>query len=251
MKIGISAKAPDLEGSVADRFGTAPFLLVVDSETMKFEAVSNPGASSASQAGISGVVLAISNRIDLLITGYISPTAERHLVNNGITVIRQVEGGVMDALERFGKKDTRPSQPAPDEFLLTVKKTAGQFLNIIPVMAGVVLMIGLFQALVGKKLLAAFFSKGEAVNTLLGACVGSLFTGNAVNSYIIGGSLIENGVEIGAVTAFIVAWVSVGIFQLPAEIDALGKRFALTRNGFSFAASIAIAFATALIMRVF
>jgi hypothetical protein len=45
------------------------------------------------------------------------------------------------------------------------------------------------------------------------------------------------------------AWVTVGLAQLPAEISALGSRFALVRNAISFALSIAIAFATVGILK--
>jgi hypothetical protein len=69
-------------------------------------------------------------------------------------------------------------------------------------------------------------------------------SGNPINSYIIGGELLEYGVGLCAVTALIIAWVTVGLAQLPAEISALGSRFALVRNAISFVLSIAIAFAT-------
>jgi hypothetical protein len=50
------------------------------------------------------------------------------------------------------------------------------------------------------------------------------------------------------VTAFLVAWVTVGIIQLPAEIMMLGKRFAITRNILSFIFSILVAIMTVLII---
>ena len=84
-----------------------------------------------------------------------------------------------------------------------------------------------------------------------GAFCGSILAGNPVNSYVIGGELITNGVSLFAVTAFIMAWVTVGIIQLPAEIAALGKRFALIRNAISFLLSMIIAmFAVTIIERI-
>jgi hypothetical protein len=43
-----------------------------------------------------------------------------------------------------------------------------------------------------------------------------------------------------AITAFIVAWVTVGVIQLPAEALMLGKRFAFVRNGISFVTALII-----------
>jgi|MudIll2142460700_1097286.scaffolds.fasta_scaffold2547241_1 hypothetical protein len=48
-----------------------------------------------------------------------------------------------------------------------------------------------------------------------------------LTSYIIGGELRQRGVSMLAITAFIVARVTVGIIQLLAEALMLGKRFAI------------------------
>ena len=60
--------------------------------------------------------------------------------------------------------------------------------------------------------------------------------------------MLEYGVSLFAVTALIIAWVTAGLVQLPAEIAALGRRFALTRNAVSFALSIAIAIFTVVVL---
>jgi len=48
-----------------------------------------------------------------------------------------------------------------------------------------------------------------------------------LTSYIIGGKLRQRGVSMLAITALIVARVTVGIIQLLAEAFMLGKRFAI------------------------
>jgi len=42
MKIAVSASSPELDSSVDPRFGRCPYFLIVDPETMEFEAVENP-----------------------------------------------------------------------------------------------------------------------------------------------------------------------------------------------------------------
>ena len=86
-----------------------------------------------------------------------------------------------------------------------------------------------------------------ALDTLWGACIGSIVAGNPVNSYIIGGELLRYGVSLFAVTALMVAWVSVGVVQLPAEMAALGRRFALVRTAMSFFMSMAVAIITVIV----
>ncbi len=54
--------------------------------------------------------------------------------------------------------------------------------------------------------------------------------GNAMISYILGGELLKMGVSLYAVTAFLLAWVTIGYVQLPMEITFLGKRFTVIRN---------------------
>jgi len=65
-----------------------------------------------------------------------------------------------------------------------------------------------------------------------------------VTSYIIGGELVGFGVSLTAVTAFIIAWVTVGVVQAPLEAQTLGKRFTIVRNITSFISSILIAVLT-------
>lgn len=130
------------------------------------------------------------------------------------------------------------------------RSAARQFVTLLPILIGVVLLIGLFDVFVSRGLLTSIFSGNVALDTLWGACFGSIFAGNPINSYVIGGELLKYGVSLFAVTAFIVTWVTVGLVQLPAEIAAFGKRFALLRNGMSFLMAIPIAILTVLILNL-
>jgi len=115
---------------------------------------------------------------------------------------------------------------------------------MVPALLGVVLLLGLVQAFVSQDVFTSLFSGNVLLDTLWGACFGSILAGNPINSYVIGGELLKYGVSLFAVTALIIAWVTVGVVQLPAEIAALGKRFALLRNGLAFVLSIITALVT-------
>jgi hypothetical protein len=51
-------------------------------------------------------------------------------------------------------------------------------------------------------------------------------------------------VSLFAVVAFIVAWVTVGVVQFPAEAAILGRRFAAARNLLAFMLAMVVSIAT-------
>jgi predicted Fe-Mo cluster-binding NifX family protein len=256
LKIAISAEGSDLGAKVAPRFGNCQYLVVVDLETMAFEMLPNPGAAGQRGSGVQAVVLSISKKVDTVLTGYCSPAVRRHLSANGIEVLTGIRGTVAEVLEKYKKGDLKKhvgAEPKPElrgawlekgALVHALRSSANQFINLLPILVGVVLLIGLFNAFVSRELLSSIFSGEMVLDTLWGACVGSILAGNAINSYVIGGELLEHGISLFAVTALIISWVSVGLLQLPAEMAALGRRFALVRNGASFVLSIVIALLT-------
>lgn len=251
MKIAVSANGPDLEAEVGQRFGVSPYFVIVHRQTMEFEAVPNPGAVGQRAAGIQAVVLAISKEVDAVITGFCSPTAVKYLADNGIDVVTGVKGTVAEAVAQYRKPaHSTPirSKDKPDiagaALIQALKSSSRQLINLLPIFVGVVLLVGLFNAFISKELLSSIFSGNIVPDTLRGAGFGSILAGNPINSYVIGGELLEYGVSLFAITAFITSWVTVGLVQLPAEIAALGKKFALVRNILSFILCMVISILT-------
>ncbi|HDS45688.1 MAG TPA: hypothetical protein ENN68_06315 [Methanomicrobia archaeon] len=114
----------------------------------------------------------------------------------------------------------------------------------LPLLLGVVLLLGLFRVFVTNAMISAVFTGAVVRDTVIGAVIGSVSAGSAIISYIIGGELLTANVSLFAVAAFIVAWVTVGVVQFPAEAAILGRRFAITRNILSFIFAIAVAIVT-------
>ncbi|MBW2999374.1 permease [Candidatus Woesearchaeota archaeon] len=119
-----------------------------------------------------------------------------------------------------------------------VVKAGKALYKALPVLLGAVLLVSLASALIPKNFYYLLFSGNPLVDPLIGGVVGSILAGNPITSYVIGGELLAQGVSLLAVTAFLVAWVTVGIIQLPAESILLGKRFAVTRNITAFVFAI-------------
>ena len=103
-------------------------------------------------------------------------------------------------------------------------------LAILPILTGVVLLVGLLRAAIPASAIQAVFGGDTLRDTLTGSLLGSILAGNPINSYVIGGQLLEDGVSLYAVGAFVVAWVTVGMVQLPAESIALGRKFGCLRR---------------------
>ncbi|MCK5835701.1 MAG: hypothetical protein KAH09_00420, partial [Desulfobacula sp.] len=172
--------------------------------------------------------------------GYMAPHIAQSLEKSGIGVILKVSGRVGHLVEQYqGNRITDVNcTPEPNHILDAGRKTAKQFFSMMPVLAGVILLMGLIPIFLTKTLVLSAFSGNPLKDTFLGAFMGSLFTGNPINSYVIGQSLLEMGGSLFGVCALMMTWVSVGLVQLPAEITALGLRFALIRNLAAFMVAI-------------
>ncbi|MGM5481096.1 MAG: permease [Nanobdellota archaeon] len=128
------------------------------------------------------------------------------------------------------------------------RKASTGFTKSLPIIIGVIFLIGLFQTLITKQMILSVFSGSELTNILIGSLSGSVLAGNPITSYVIGGELQNQGVGLLAITAFLVSWTTVGLVQFPAESKILGKRFATYRNISSFILSFIVALVTVLVV---
>jgi len=135
-----------------------------------------------------------------------------------------------------------------NKYTKSLKKTARGLKNILPMIIGVILLTGLIKQFITERFIQSFFTQITVLDSVIGSFSGSILAGNPVTSYILAGEMVKNGTGIIPATAFITAWVTVGIVQLPAEMEALGTRFAITRNILSFVSSIIIAIITGIIL---
>ncbi|MBN1454945.1 MAG: hypothetical protein JW945_01650 [Methanomicrobia archaeon] len=123
-------------------------------------------------------------------------------------------------------------------------KALKSFSMSLPLLLGVILLLGLFRVFVTNEMISSVFTGAVVRDTLIGVAIGSVYAGNPIISYIIGGELLAAKVSLFAVAGFIVAWVTVGVVQFPAEAAILGWRFATARNILCFIFAIAVAIVT-------
>lgn len=129
-------------------------------------------------------------------------------------------------------------------------KTLNTFKTSLPIMFGVLLLVGLLNTLFQDNY-SRIFTGNYFFDPLIGTIVGSVSFGIPLTSYVVGGELLENGISLVAVTAFVMAWTTVGIAMLPLEAKFLGKKFAIVRNVINFLFSIIIAMLVVSIINFF
>ena len=125
-------------------------------------------------------------------------------------------------------------------------KSLKGFLSMLPMLLAILLLLGIFDVYITKDILLSFFISNNFVVTITGTLLGGVLTGNPMISYILGGELTDAGVSLYAVTAFILSWVTIGLVQLPAEVEVFGLRFTFYRTLFTFITTILVSLATVL-----
>lgn len=94
VKIAVTSTGGSMDALVSEQFGRCPYFLIVDSETMKFEAVSNLGEQMQSGAGPKAAELIINKGAEVLITGRVGDKAEHVLNKGGIKIADGFKGNV-------------------------------------------------------------------------------------------------------------------------------------------------------------
>jgi len=111
------------------------------------------------------------------------------------------------------------------------------------------MLIGLFEVFLPPSVIQQIMGKnaGEFA-PFAGAILGGIAAGPPAVIYPVGQFLLSSAASVAAVAALITAWVSVGTVSLPAEIDIMGKRFALSRWVLTLVFSVIIGFGTGLLV---
>jgi len=113
MKVAVSSTGQDLNALVDARFGRCQYFIIVDSETMEFEAVANPSLAAMHGAGIQTAQMVASKGATVVLTGNCGPNAFQTLSAAGVQVIVGVSGTVKDAIEKYKRGDLQASsQPS-------------------------------------------------------------------------------------------------------------------------------------------
>lgn len=88
MKIAITATAPSLEARVDPRFGRGAYFIVVDTDTMTWQAHENPAVHASGGAGSQAVQFLARFGVQAVISGDFGPNAAMALSAAGTSMYR-------------------------------------------------------------------------------------------------------------------------------------------------------------------
>ena len=129
-------------------------------------------------------------------------------------------------------------------FKKELKRAGLAVVGMMPMIVAILGLLGLMESFVSKEMLTSLFTGDAVTDTLVGTLTGAVAVGNAMVSYILGGELLHQGISLYAVTAFVLAWVTLGVVQLPAEAEVFGLRFTVYRNLLAFVFTLLVAIVT-------
>jgi predicted Fe-Mo cluster-binding NifX family protein len=101
MKVIVTAEGNDLNAPTSPRFGRCPTYVLVETETLAFEAIPNPASSASGGAGILAAQFIVEQGAQAVLTGNVGPNAADVLKVANILVYLNSEPNVRAAVEAF------------------------------------------------------------------------------------------------------------------------------------------------------
>lgn len=122
-----------------------------------------------------------------------------------------------------------------------LKKGIMMFLNLLPTLITVLIIISSLLYFIPNELLLKLFGKESGLKgMILAAIVGSISLIPGFIAYPLGNILIKQGVSYSVIAIFITTLMMVGIVTLPIEKKYFSMKVALIRNFLSFIGAIVI-----------
>ncbi|HSL88413.1 MAG TPA: NifB/NifX family molybdenum-iron cluster-binding protein [Ignavibacteriaceae bacterium] len=86
MIIAITSTGNTLNSKVSEKFGRCSYFIIIDPDTMKFEAVLNPAEKAQGGAGPKAAEVIINKGVNVLLTGHVGDKAEEALKRGNIKI---------------------------------------------------------------------------------------------------------------------------------------------------------------------
>ncbi len=113
----MSAAGGSLDSPVDPRFGRCQYFVIVDMETMSFEAIPNTSTGLMGGAGIQAAQEIAGRGVEAVITGNVGPNAYQVLSSAGIRILIGASGTVREAVEMFKRGQLQDAAAlGPPEF---------------------------------------------------------------------------------------------------------------------------------------
>ena len=101
MKICVTSQKGDLEAEVDPRFGRCQYFVIVDTDTLEFEAVQNSNISGMGGVGVQSGQFVSEKGVKAVLTGNVGPNAFQTLKAADIEIVTGVTGTVKEAVQKY------------------------------------------------------------------------------------------------------------------------------------------------------
>ena len=124
------------------------------------------------------------------------------------------------------------------------------FAKMLPALLAVTGLMGIISGALSPETISRYMGPESGYWAMvIGAIVGSITLIPSIVALPLAGSIYSAGATSMAVAAFITTLNMVGVVTAPLEIEQLGKRYTLVRNGLSFVFALIIAIGIGVILR--
>lgn len=130
-------------------------------------------------------------------------------------------------------------------------KAWNSFKNILPMLLGVILLVGLMLSLLDTRTISKIIGDRSGImGVLLASAVGSVTLIPGFIAFPTAALLLQGGAGYIQIAAFVQTLMMVGIVTIPMEIRYFNTKVAVLRNVISFALSIGVAYFIGFILNV-
>ncbi len=125
--------------------------------------------------------------------------------------------------------------------ILGIKKGINMFLNLLPMLLNVLILVSIFLYLFPKEVLIRWLGKESGwLGITIAAIIGSISLIPGFIAYPLAAILLKNGTSYSVIAVFITTLMMVGVLTLPLEAKYFGMKVSLVRNTLSFIGAIII-----------
>ncbi len=129
----------------------------------------------------------------------------------------------------------------PGKTLAGLKKGAKMFLNILPALLTVLILVSVFLYVFPAQVLTVWLGQGSGwAGIASAALLGSISLIPGFIAFPLGAILVRSGVSYQVIAVFITTLMMVGILTLPLEAKYFGWRVSILRNALSFAGALLV-----------
>ena len=130
-----------------------------------------------------------------------------------------------------------------------IKKGMMQFVNILPTLLSVIILISIVLYFISDKVLMEYLGADAGIGAYFSAAIiGAVAILPGFIAYPLAGILVKSGVALSVIAVFITTLKMVGILTIPIEKKYFGLKISLMRNALSFIGALVVGIIMTLIL---